>query len=150
MLSSHLFLCLPRLLPSFTVTCKMVLSRPGERETRPYHCSLRLFTMFRSSSCGPIARWILARTSSLVTWSLYEMCSILRQHLMRIQCVLDHMSVYTKTAAFTSHEDSTVGLIGITILAAPRLKQKMTEIIAEGIGRNSRQRVNRCAHSIIH
>ena len=29
-------------------------------------------------SCGPIACWILALTSSLVTWSLYEMCSILR------------------------------------------------------------------------
>ena len=36
-------------------------------------CSLRLFTMVRRSSRGPIARWILARTSSLVPWSLYEM-----------------------------------------------------------------------------
>ena len=32
----------------------------------------------KGSSCGPIACCILARTSSLVTWSLYEMCSILR------------------------------------------------------------------------
>ena len=32
----------------------------------------------RRSSCGPIACWILVRTSSLVTWSLYEMASILR------------------------------------------------------------------------
>ena len=39
--------------------------------------SSRLFTMVRSS-CGPIACWILARTSSLVTWSLHEMCTILR------------------------------------------------------------------------
>ena len=53
MLSSHLFLCPPCLLPPFTVPCKMVLARPDERETRPYHCSLR-------------ACWILARTSSLV------------------------------------------------------------------------------------
>ena len=75
MLSSHLFLCLPCLLSSFTVPCNMVLARPDERETRPYHCSLRLFTIVRSS-CGPIACWILARTSLLVTWSLYEMCSI--------------------------------------------------------------------------
>ena len=30
----------------------------------------RLFTMVRRSSCGPIACWILARTTSLVTWSL--------------------------------------------------------------------------------
>ena len=43
-----------------------------------YHYCLRLFTMVRRSSCGPIACWILARTSSLVTWSLYEMHSIFR------------------------------------------------------------------------
>ena len=78
MLSSHLFLCLPCLLPPFTVPCKMVLARPDERETGPYHCCLRLFTMVRRSLCGPIACWILARTSSLVTWSLYEIRSILR------------------------------------------------------------------------
>ena len=69
---------LPCLLPPFTVPCKMVLARPDERETSPYHCSLRLFTMVRRSSCGPIACWILARTSSSVTWSLYKMRSILR------------------------------------------------------------------------
>ena len=78
MLSSHLFLCLPYLLPPFTVPCKMVLVRPVEWETWPYHCSLRLFTIVRRSSCGPIACWILAWTSLLVTWSLYEMCGILR------------------------------------------------------------------------
>ena len=72
MLSSHLFLCLPCLLPPFTVPCKMVLAtRLCERGTCPYHCSLRLFTIVRRSSCGPIACWILTRTSSLVTWSLY-------------------------------------------------------------------------------
>ena len=69
MLSSHLFLCLPCLLPPFTVPCKMVLARPDERETWPYHCSLRLFTVVSRSSCGLIACWILARTSSSVTWS---------------------------------------------------------------------------------
>ena len=47
------FLCLPCLLPPFTVPCKMVLARPDERETWSYHCSLRLFTMFRRSSCSP-------------------------------------------------------------------------------------------------
>ena len=46
--------------------------------TCPYNCSLCLCTMVRRSSCGPIACRILARTSSLVTWSLYEVCSILR------------------------------------------------------------------------
>ena len=78
MLSSYLFLFLPCLLPPFTVPCKMVLARPDERETWPYLCSLRFFTIVRKSSCDPIACWILARTSSLVTWSLYEMRSILR------------------------------------------------------------------------
>ena len=32
LLSSHLFLCLPCLLPPFTVACKMVLARPDERD----------------------------------------------------------------------------------------------------------------------
>ena len=32
-LMSHLFLCLPCLLPPFTVPCKMVLARSDERET---------------------------------------------------------------------------------------------------------------------
>ena len=70
MLSSHLFFYLPCLLSPVTVRCKMVLARPDERETWPYHCSLRLFTIVRRPSCGPIACWILARTSSLVTRSL--------------------------------------------------------------------------------
>ena len=39
------------------------LARLDERETWPYHCSLRLFTVIRRSSCGPIACWILAQTS---------------------------------------------------------------------------------------
>ena len=77
MLSSHLFFCLSCLLPLFTAPCKMVLARTDEWETCPYHCSLRLFTMVRSS-CGPIAYWILARSSSLVKFFLYEMGSILR------------------------------------------------------------------------
>ena len=33
MLSSHLFLCLPCLLPPFTVPCRMVLARPDEQGT---------------------------------------------------------------------------------------------------------------------
>ena len=84
MLSSHLFLCLPCLLPPFTVPCKMVSARPDEWETWPYHCSLHLFTIVRKSSCGPIACWNLAWTSSSVTWSLYEMCIALQQHFISI------------------------------------------------------------------
>ena len=54
------------------------LVRPDERETCAYHFSLHFFTIIRSSSCGPTACWILAQTSSLITWSLYEIRSILR------------------------------------------------------------------------
>ena len=78
MLSSHLFLCLLCNLRHFAVPCKMVLARPDERKTWPYHCCLRLVTLARRSSCDPIACWILARTFMLVTWSLYDMRSILR------------------------------------------------------------------------
>ena len=35
-----------------TVPSKVVLARPNELETSPYHFSLRLFTMVRGSSCG--------------------------------------------------------------------------------------------------
>ena len=44
--------------------------------------------MIRRSSCGPIACWILAQTSSLVTLSLYEMRSILPYHLISMACIL--------------------------------------------------------------
>ena len=44
--------------------------------------------MVRGSSCGPIACWILAQTSSLETWSWCEMRSILRQHLISMVRIL--------------------------------------------------------------
>ena len=40
------------------------------------------------SSYGPIACWILVHTSFLVTWSLCEMRSILRKHLISMACIL--------------------------------------------------------------
>ena len=88
MLSSHLFLCVPCLLPPFNVPCKMVLARPDELETCSYHFSLRVFTVVSRSSCGLIACQILAQTSSLVTWSLYEMHSILQQYLIFMACII--------------------------------------------------------------
>ena len=57
MLSPHLFLCLHCLLPPFL---EKWFGPDLMNGRRPYHCSLRLFTMIRSS-CGPIACWILAR-----------------------------------------------------------------------------------------
>ena len=51
LMSSHLFFCLSCFLQPFTVPRKMALARSDERETCPYHFSLRLFTMVRKSSC---------------------------------------------------------------------------------------------------
>ena len=55
MLSAHHFFCLPRLLPLFTVPCKMVLVRPDERETGPYH---RLtpggYKLIRNAKCPAV------------------------------------------------------------------------------------------------
>ena len=53
LMSSNLFFCLPCHLFPFTVLCKMVLAGPDEQETRPFHCSLHLLMMVRSS-CGLI------------------------------------------------------------------------------------------------
>ena len=44
--------------------------------------------MVKKSSCGLIAYWSLARTSSLVTWSLYEMHSILWKHFISMAHML--------------------------------------------------------------
>ena len=82
MLSSHCFLCLPLSLPPWTVPCRIVLPSPDDRETCPYHSSLRLFTEVRVSSYGPMAFPFLAFTSSLVMWSLYEIPRSLWKHLI--------------------------------------------------------------------
>ena len=78
MLSSHLFLCLPCLLPSFTVSCKMVLVRPDERETWPYHCSLHLFMMVRKSSWGPVACLII------LSFKIYQILHIYSPRVINI------------------------------------------------------------------
>ena len=87
MFSSDPFLCLPCLLPPFIVPWKMVLVRLDERETCPYHFSRGRFTMVRRSWCGPIAYWILAQISSLITWSVCGMHSILRWLFISMACI---------------------------------------------------------------
>ena len=77
-LSSHLFFCLPLCLFPFTVPCRIVFAKPEDLETWPNHLSFRFLTSVRSSSYSPMAAWIFLRTSSLVTWSLYEMFNSLR------------------------------------------------------------------------
>ena len=77
-LSSHLFFCLPLSLFPFTVPCRIVFVKPEYIETWPNHLSFRFLTRVRSSSYSPMPAWIFLRTSSLVTWSLYEMFNGLR------------------------------------------------------------------------
>ena len=72
-LSSHLFFCLPLFLFPFTVPCRIVFAKLEDFETWPNHLSFRFLTRVKSSSYSPMAAWIFLRTSSLVTWSLYEM-----------------------------------------------------------------------------
>ena len=71
-LSSHLFFCLPLFLFPFTVPCRIVFAKPEDHETWPNHLSFRFLTRVRSSSYSSMAAWIFLRTSSLVTWSLYD------------------------------------------------------------------------------
>ena len=78
-LSSHLlFFCLPLFLFPFTVPCIIVFAKPEDLETWPNHLSFRFLTRVRSSSYSPMDAWIFLRTSSFVTWSLYEMFNSLR------------------------------------------------------------------------
>ena len=77
-LSSHLFFCLPLFLFPFTVPCRIVFAKPEDLETWPNHLSFRFLTRVKSSSYSLMAAWIFLRTSSLVTWSLYEMFNSLR------------------------------------------------------------------------
>ena len=86
-LSSHLFVCQPLLLFPFTVPFRIVFARPEDLETWPNHLSFRFLTRIRSSSYSPMAVWIFLRTSSLITWSMYEMFNSLRLHLISKACV---------------------------------------------------------------
>ena len=72
-LSSHLFFCLPLF---FFLSLRPVgLSLLNQKTLRHGQTifSFRFLTRVRSSSYSPMAAWIFLRTSSLVTWSLYEM-----------------------------------------------------------------------------
>ena len=87
-LSSHFFFCQPLFLFPITVPCRIVFAKPEDLETWPNHLSFRFLTTVRSPSYSPMAAWILLRTSSLVTWSLYEIFNSLRSHLISKACVL--------------------------------------------------------------
>ena len=91
MLSSHLFLCLPRLLPPWTVPCIIVLASPDDLVMWPYHLSLRCLTVV-GSLWGPMACRVLFRSSSLVMWSLYVMPRSFLRHLISMACILFSVS----------------------------------------------------------
>ena len=84
MLFSRRFFCRPLLLPPCTVPCKIVLASPDDLDTCPNHFNLRFFTVVKISSQGPMACLILTLTASLVMWSLYEMPSSFRKHLISV------------------------------------------------------------------
>ena len=66
-----LFFCLPLLLASFSILCRIIFAIPEDLEMWPHHLSLcGVFTMFRRSSCIPVAFWMLLRASPFVTRSL--------------------------------------------------------------------------------
>ena len=70
--------------PPCTVPCKIVLASPDDLDTCPNHFNLRFFTVVKISSWGPMACLILSLTASLVMWSLYEMPSSFRKHLISV------------------------------------------------------------------
>ena len=59
-------------------------------------------------SCGPIACWILAQTSSLVILSLCEMRSILRKHLISMAGIL------LRSSAVRVHDSQAYRKMGLT------------------------------------
>ena len=72
MLSSHRFFCLPLFLPPGTVPCSMVLDRPDERVTCPYHLSSRCLTIARRSVYGPIS--LINRSHFTYSHSIAKVC----------------------------------------------------------------------------
>ena len=61
MMSSHLFFCLPCLLPPFTVPCKTVLARPDNQETCPCRCSMCFFISSKPESPNHDSQTIVKR-----------------------------------------------------------------------------------------
>ena len=59
MLYSHLFFCLPFLLPPCTVPCRIICGSPVDLVMCPTHLNMRFLTMVIRSSYGPIACLIL-------------------------------------------------------------------------------------------
>ena len=65
-LSSHLSFCLPFLLPSCTVPCKIIFASPVDLVVCPYHLSLCSVTILIRSPYDPITCLIVFLTSLFV------------------------------------------------------------------------------------
>ena len=90
MLSSYLFFCLPLLHSSLSlmVPCKMFFARVGR-----WSWDVAVSVQFAFLDRCQVFVWSdglldLLRTSSLVTWSVYERLKIFRKHLMSMVCIL--------------------------------------------------------------
>ena len=93
LMSFHLLLCLPCLLPTLSL-CLARWFWPGLMNGRHAHTPS---VCVRRSSCYPIACWIFAQTSSFEAWSLYEMRSIMQEHLISMAGILLCKLPYQKT-----------------------------------------------------
>ena len=126
MLSSHCFLCLPLHLPPWTVPWRIVLASPDDHVMCLYHLTLHLFTEVRRSSYSSMAFPILAFTSSLVMWSLYE---ILRscKHLISSACILSMSAVMVHVSHAYKNMDMAMECISLILeLMAMFLSFQMT------------------------
>ena len=68
--------------------CRIVFAKTEDLEMGPDHLSFHFLIKIRISSYFQMAAWIFLRTYALVTWSMYEMLSNLRWHLISKACVL--------------------------------------------------------------
>ena len=96
MLSSHLFLCLPCLLPSFTVPCKMVLAWPDELETWPSsHTTIITVKAHLSQSFdSPVFVRLMRSLVTSIFLYAYELWTLTAQLQRRIQAM--EMGCYRK------------------------------------------------------
>ena len=74
----HEKICFKVYVSCLSVDKHVNIAKPEDLETCPNHLSFRFLTKVRSSSYFPMAVWVFLRTTSSVTWSLYEMFSNLR------------------------------------------------------------------------
>ena len=68
-----------------SLPCRIIFAKPEDLQTWQYHFNFRVFLPW--SGVHHILQWLLG-SSSLVTWSLYEMFNSLWQHHISMACIL--------------------------------------------------------------